>query len=324
MLEAVVIALVVFFAIFGLVMIVLPKVLGSAGETEHTKHALRRIMEETKHIQNESDTETVFRSDLDESSTLNAIMKMPGGYSLASYMLKAGYGPKALQFFLFMLGLLMVLMLVVHQSGGGLVGYLVVIMLAYFLPLKYLERRVQKRNDQFIDMFPDVLDMIVRSVRSGFPLNTAIQMVAENMEPPVSTEFKQVADEIALGRTMDEALSRLAERIDEPDINFFVVVLNVQQETGGNLAEVIGNLSNIIRKRKQLRQKIKAMTSEGRATGWVLGSLPVALAGILNFVTPDHLTPLFDTFEGNILLIIALGLLGVTFWIIRQMLDIDI
>ena len=104
-------------------------------------------------------------------------------------------------------------------------------------------------------MFPDVLDMIVRSVKSGFPLNTAIKLIAENMEPPVSTEFQQVSDEVALGRPLNHSLARLAERIPEQDIKFFVVVLNVQQETGGNLAEVIGNLSGIIRKRKHLRMK---------------------------------------------------------------------
>jgi len=323
MLESVIIALVVFFGIFGLLMVVLPKMMG-AGDTEHTKHALRQLMEDTQHIQSESETESVFRSDFDDSAILRAMMKMPGGYGLASYILKAGYGPKAGKFMLCMLGLLVTLLLVAKSSDLGVLGYILAILGAYFLPLKYLERRVQKRNDQFIDMFPDVLDMIVRSVRSGFPLNTAIQMVAENMEPPVSTEFKQVADEVALGRSLDEALSRLAERVDEPDINFFVVVLNVQQETGGNLAEVIGNLSAIIRKRKQLRQKIKALTSEGRATGWVLGSLPVFLAVVLHFVTPDHLNPLFDTSLGNMLLFTVLGLLGLTFWIIRQMLDIDI
>ncbi len=323
MLESVVISLVVFFAVFGVFIVALPKLMGGK-ENEHTKHALRQIMEETQHIKSESNPESVFRADFSDSPVLRALMKMPGGYTLASYILKAGYGPKAGPFLLGMFGLLVVLMLVSQMGKMGIVGYIMAIAAAYFIPLKYLERRVNKRNDQFIDMFPDVLDMIVRSVRSGFPLNTAIQMVAENMEPPVSTEFRQVADEIALGRTMDEALSRLAERVDEPDINFFVVVLNVQQETGGNLAEVIGNLSNIIRKRKQLRKKIKAMTSEGRATGFVLGALPVVLALVLHFTSPNHLTPLFETTSGNMLLLTAIGLLGLTFWIIRQMLDIDI
>ncbi len=324
MLESIVIALVVFFIIFALLMkFILPKMLGTA-DTEHTKHALRKIMEESQAVQQEASPETVFKSDFTDSALLRAMMNMPGGYSLASNILKAGYGQKAGAFMLFTLLLLLVFFMIASSMGAGIVGYLGAILLTYFIPMKYLEMRIKKRNDQFINMFPDVLDMIVRSVRSGFPLNTAIQMVAENMEPPVSTEFKQVANEVALGRTMDEALSRLAERIDEPDINFFVVVLNVQQETGGNLAEVIGNLSSIIRRRKQLRLKIKAMTSEGRATGWVLGALPVVVFGLLLFIAPHHLDPLFDSMEGNMLLVVAGGLLALTFWIVRQMVDIDI
>lgn len=323
MLQSVIIALVVFFIIFAVLMVVLPKFFGSE-EGEHTKHALRKIMEETQAIQQENGMDDVFRSDLADSGALRAMTNMPGGFSLVSSILKAGLGQKASSFLLVMVGLLFLFVLVASNMNMGIVGYLIAILMAYFIPLRYLEKRIKKRNDQFINMFPDVLDMIVRSVRSGFPLNTAIQMVAENMEPPVSTEFKQVADEIALGRTLDEALSRMAERIDEPDINFFVVVLNVQQETGGNLAEVIGNLSQIIRKRKQLRLKIKAMTSEGRATGWILGALPVVLFAVIHFMSPHHLEPLFVTETGNMLLFTALGLLGLTFWIVRQMLDIDI
>jgi tight adherence protein B len=323
MLQSVVVALVIFFAIFALLMAVLPKIMGGK-EGERTQNALRQIMEQTHAIQQETARGSVLKSDIEQSGALRIMTKMPGGYVLASQILKAGLGPRAVEVLLGMFLLLLLLFLAAQRMNAGLAGYLMAMLLTYLLPMKYLERKINKRNEQFINMFPDVLDMIVRSVRSGFPLNAAIQMVAENMDPPVSTEFRTVAQEVALGRSLDDALSSMAERIDEPDVNFFVVVLNVQQETGGNLAEVIGNLSNIIRKRKQLRLKIKALTSEGRATGWVLGSLPVVLSGVIYVVSPNHLTPLFDSTEGNIVLMTAVGLLGLTFWIIRQMLDIDI
>jgi tight adherence protein B len=145
-----------------------------------------------------------------------------------------------------------------------------------------------------------------------------------NLESPVKEEFQIVVDEIAMGRTMDQALSNLAARIDEPDINFFVVVLNVQQETGGNLSEVINNLSVVIRKRKQLRLKIRAMTSEGRATGWVLGALPLVVFAAIMKVAPTHLDPLLHTSTGNIILAIAAGLVVLALWIVRRMVDIDI
>ncbi len=330
MLSAVLISIVVFVLIFAVMMKVLPMLL-SGDKEKRTQNALRQIMEETQNVKKETaSTERIFKEEIEDSAMMRLLMNMPGGYSLLSLILKAGYGKSVSTFIIVMLLLALMLFLLANSFVGEkdvitqAVAYIIAIMLAYLIPIKFLEGRIKKRNAEFINMFPDVLDMIVRSVRSGFPLNTAIQMVAENMEPPVSTEFQQVADEVALGRSLDDALNRLAERIDEPDINFFVVVLNVQQETGGNLAEVIGNLSSIIRKRKQLRLKIKAMTSEGRATGWVLGSLPVGLFLVLKITSPTHLDPLFDTPEGNMLLLLCLGLLGLTFWIVRQMLDIDI
>ena len=135
-------------------------------------------------------------------------------------------------------------------------------------------------------------------------------MVAENMQPPVSKEFKQVADETAYGSSLIESLTRLSKRIDEPDVRFFVVMLTVQQDVGGNLSESLSNLSSIIRKRRQLRMKVRAMTSEGRATAYVLGSMPPVLFGIIYMIQPRHLEPLFVTHTGNIMLGIAVGILA--------------
>ena len=144
------------------------------------------------------------------------------------------------------------------------------------------------------------------------------------MEDPVGPEFKQVINEVSYGRPLVEALRRLAKRIDEPDVHFFVVVLSVQQETGGNLAEILSNLSNVVRGRKKLTQKIRAMTSEGRATAWILGSLPVIQFGAIFATSPDYLEPLFTTFMGNILLAVAFGMVAFAVWIITKMIDVDI
>lgn len=198
------------------------------------------------------------------------------------------------------------------------------VFLGYAIVKKYLKRRIDKRIDTFVNMFPDALDMIVRSVRSGHPLTTALRMIAENMDAPVSTEFKRVVEEMAYGRSMIEALNSLRRRIPEQDVNFFVVVLTVQQETGGNLAEVMSNLSSIIRKRKQLRLKIKAITSEGRVTGWILGSLPFFMLGLIYFTTPTYLDPLFEEVTGHIILAISGGLIALGAYIVSQMIKIDI
>lgn len=226
------------------------------------------------------------------------------------------------------------LVMMLMGFGGGLLGswmlglgpssFLIALILGYYIPYRHCNKRVIKRNRKFIDLFPDALDMIVRSVRSGFPLSVALQMLAENAEEPVKSEFRQVTDEIALGRSLSQALGRLAVRINEPDIRFFVVVLTVQQETGGNLAEIVSNLSGIIRKRKQIRHKIRAMTSEGKATGIILGGLPVFVFFALYFIQPDYLEPFFTDPLGMQIFGGAIALLIICYFVIKQMINVDI
>lgn len=208
--------------------------------------------------------------------------------------------------------------------GAGTVSLPMALVLAYLIPMRHCRRRIVKRNAKFIDQFPDALDTIVRSVRSGFPLSVALTMLAENAENPVREEFRQVTDEIALGRSLNQALARLAVRINEPDIRFFVVVLTVQQETGGNLAEIVGNLSNIIRKRKQIRHKIHAMTSEGRATGYVLGALPLLVFAALYFLQPGYLDPFFHDALGQQFFAGAIALIVTCYFVVKQMINVDI
>lgn len=211
-----------------------------------------------------------------------------------------------------------------YLLGLGPLSVLLALLLAYYVPFHHCKKTVKKRNFKFIDQFPDALDMIVRSVRSGFPLSVALQMLAENAEEPVRSEFRQVTDEIALGRSMSQALTRLTVRINEPDIRFFVVVLTVQQETGGNLAEIISNLSNIIRKRKQIRHKIRAMTAEGKATGVVLGALPVFVFGALWFLQPGYLDPFFHDPLGRQFFFASVALLVTCYFVVKKMINVDI
>lgn len=292
--------------------------------SERTQNALRRIMEENENLDAGVDRENILKEDFSNNSGIKLISKLPYGENLASLVLKSGLEKQAGMVLLAMLGIFLLGGLALMTTKIGVFGFVISFAASVFLPVRYMQGRIRKRNIQFINDFPDVLDMIVRSVRSGFPLNTAINMVADNMEPPVSTEFRQVAEEMALGRPLDAALTRLSHRIDEQDIHFFVVVLKVQQETGGNLAEIISNLSMIIRKRKQLRQKIRAITSEGRITGWILAAIPIFVFCILLFFAPKHVDPLFTTPTGNMLLLIAGGMVASTFFIVKKMLEIDI
>lgn len=294
----------------------------------HTKHILQQLYEETKtsKLQKSGDEASILKARLtDENPLYRLIYGLPGMQAIYDATLQAGYQNKK-SFVLF--GMVAVFLATFiglsQQKGMGLYAIVGAPIAGYIIPLRFLRGRIAKRNNRFIAHLPDALDMIVRSVRSGFPLTTALKMVADNMAPPLNLEFKQVVNEIALGRSVVEALSGLAQRINESDIRFFIVVVAVQQETGGNLAEVINNLSSIIRKRKQLRMKIKALTSEGRATGWILGGLPLAVFGVLQLVSPDYMDPLWTDPFGQTLLGAAACMMTMCFFVVRSMINIDI
>lgn len=290
---------------------------------DYMRQALDRIYEENRASENEQ--ANILRDQLKEESPLiRAVFGSGLMRPIYEAGLQAGYQNDLRQ----------LLMMTVMGFAGGFALFLMLgfqwlalplgLIIGYYLPYRHCQKRLRQRNRKFIDQFPDALDMIVRSVRSGFPLSVALQMLAENAENPVKEEFRTVVDDIALGRSLQQALSRLATRINESDIRFFVVVLSVQQETGGNLAEIIGNLSNIIRKRKQLRHKIRAMTSEGRATAWVLGLLPVFVFCMLYIMQRSYVAAFWTDSLGMIFMAVAIGLVGLCAFVVKQMVNVDI
>lgn len=299
-----------------------PKVVTPESD-DYVKNALDRLANEN--LAAEQARNEVLRDQLaGESPLVQALFGLSFMKPIFRAGLEAGYQGEMQKLIILMLMTFGIVLFGGYSAGLGPLSFLVAALAAFYMPIRSCKRRIKKRNRKFIDLFPDALDTIVRSVRSGFPLSVALTMLAEQAEEPVRGEFRQVVDEVSLGRTLPQALMRLATRINEPDIRFFVVVLTVQQETGGNLAEIIGNLSNIIRKRKQLRNKIHAMTSEGRATGLVLGGLPVFVFFVLYFVQPDYLDPFFTDPLGETLFGVACGLLVVCYFVIKKMINVDI
>lgn len=166
---------------------------------------------------------------------------------------------------------------------------------------------IARRTTKFITIFPEAIDLIVRGLRSGLPVTESIRTVGREMPSPVGPEFDLVADALKFGKTLDEALWTAAKRIDTPEFKFFIIALSIQQETGGNLAETLDNLSDILRKRKQMRLKVKAMSSEARASAMIIGSLPFVMFAIINAVNPRYLSLLFNDPRG--LVATSLGLI---------------
>jgi tight adherence protein B len=164
-----------------------------------------------------------------------------------------------------------------------LVGVLCGTILPY-LVLRFLRGRRQKA---FGAQFPDALDMIVRSLRAGHPVPIAINMVAREMPDPVGTEFGIVTDEITYGADLESALRNLYFRVGQDDLPLFVTAVAIQGSTGGNLGEILQNLSAVIRDRFKMRRKIRALAAEGRASALILSSLPIAIFAVIQLVSPD-------------------------------------
>lgn len=294
---------------------------------DFTKEALERIYDENvaQNVELERDTRVALKSQLaDEIPWVRTFYSTPLTRPMYDALVGAGYGEQALNVSFYFLGGCVLLSLIFSQVGFGIASPVLGVLLSYFWAYHHCQGRIAKRNRQFLDQFADVLDMIVRSIRAGFPLNTALQMIAENMQEPSKTEFRYVLNDLGLGRSVNQALTRLCTRINVQDVRFFAVMVTIQQETGGNLAEVLGNLSGILRKRKLLRDKMRALTSEGRATAWILTGLPVLVFCVLYFMQPEYLEPLWTDPTGMMFFGTSIGLIVLCHFICSRMIDIDI
>ena len=193
----------------------------------------------------------------------------------------------------------------------------------YLLPKMYLGFRRKRFQNQFLDELPNAVEAIVRGVRAGLPLNDSMRVVAKEVKEPVKSEFQRVLDQQAIGKSMSEAVQILFERVPLPEVNFFVVVITVQQQAGGNLSEALNNLSRVLRNRKKMKQKIKAMSSEAKASAGIIGALPFVVAVLVSMTTPTYLLPLVQTPIGMIWLGIAAILIATGVFVMNRMVQFD-
>ncbi len=160
-----------------------------------------------------------------------------------------------------------------------------------------------QREKQFTNEFAPAIETIVRSVKSGLPVNEALKVVSTEIPEPVAGEFKNLVESLKVGVTMEDGLKRMYERMPTPEVNFFAIVMTIQTKTGGNLSEALGNLSTVLRDRKRMQAKIRAMSSEAKAGASIIGSLPPGVAALIWFSTPNYIQPMFDTQMGNLMLL---------------------
>ena len=178
------------------------------------------------------------------------------------------------------------------------------------IPYFVIGRMAANRVTNFLKLFPDAIDLIVRGLKSGLPAGESITLVGQEIPDPVGVEFRHITDSVKLGQPMEVALQEAATRIPANDFHFFVISLSVQKETGGNLTETLENLSNLLRRRQQMKLKIRAMSSEARASAYIIGSLPFAIGLIIYLMNPEYTSQLFLDPRGRVM--VGVGLVWLT------------
>jgi tight adherence protein B len=183
---------------------------------------------------------------------------------------------------------------------------------------------IARRLKQFNSNFPDAIELMVRGLRSGLPITETLGIVAGEISGPVGIEFRAVSDKMKIGRTMEASLQETADRLGTPEFQFFVITLAIQRETGGNLAETLSNLADVLRKRGQMKLKIRAMSSESKASAYIIGSLPFVVFGLVSMVNPKYMAGFF---VDERLIIAGLGgmcWMGIGVFIMAKMINFEI
>jgi tight adherence protein B len=186
-----------------------------------------------------------------------------------------------------------VAVLIFIQSGAPLLALGIGAAVGAGVPHMVVGYFIGKRTNAFISKFPDALELLVRGLRSGLPVTETLGVVAQEVPGPVGIEFKGIVDRIKVGKTMEDALQDTGDRLGISEFNFFTITLAIQRETGGNLAETLSNLANVLRQRGQMKLKIRAMSSESKASAYIVGSLPFIVFSMILWVNPDYIGGFF-------------------------------
>jgi tight adherence protein B len=229
------------------------------------------------------------------------------------------------QYGLVSLGIIVVLSgLLIAKGLPLLLAVLVGLFVGIGLPHKIISKLIKRRVGKFTARFPDAIELMVRGLRSGLPISETLGIVADELPGAIGDEFRTVSDKMKIGRTMEAALQDVADRLGTPEFQFFVITLAIQRETGGNLAETLANLADVLRKRAQMKLKIKAMSSESKASAWIVGSLPFIVFLLIWFINGKYMQTFFV--DERLMIAGAGGLcwMGIGVFIMAKMVDFEI
>lgn len=210
------------------------------------------------------------------------------------------------------------------STGMGIMFFVGLFIGGLGLPSWFLNRRKAARLKKFALEFPNAIDVVVRGIKSGLPLNDCLRIVASEAPDPVGTEFRMIIESQTLGLPLTEAAAKLFERMPCAESNFFGIVLAIQQKTGGNLSETLGNLSRVIRERRKMRDKIKAVSMEAKASAWIIGSLPVVVGLLVYLSSPKYIELLWLTSAGKVGLAVSGVWMLIGILVMKKMINFDI
>ena len=238
---------------------------------------------------------------------------------------RTGKGWSVQQYLYASLGVfLVVAVLIFLRSGAFLLAAVVGLVVGAGLPHLIVNHFIKSRTNKFNAKFADAIELLVRGLRSGLPVTETLNVVATEIPGPVGEEFKTVVERIKIGRTMEDALQETADKLGIPEFNFFCITLAIQRETGGNLAETLSNLADVLRKRTQMKLKIKAMSSESKASAYIVGSLPFLVFGMIWWINPEYVGGFFSE---DRLIVAGLGgmvWMGIGVFIMAKMVSFEI
>jgi tight adherence protein B len=267
----------------------------------------------------------VFRSAVMQSPWLRPIISRVPKLQDAEFLLQQAAVPWTLQT-LFMLSIgaavgLGSMTLILSRSVP--IGLMATI-LGAMLPTMYVRRKRTKRLNAFEEFLPESIDLVGRALRAGHPLSAGFKMAADDGPEPVAGEFRRVFEEQRFGLPLQDSLLSLADRINLVDVRILVTAILIQREVGGNLAEILDNLSSVVRARFTIRRQIRVFTAQGRMTGYLLSALPIIIFSILYMLNPQYMSILFTDPIGKILIVVAITMQLLGFLWIRKIIKIEI
>ena len=228
------------------------------------------------------------------------------------------------QFFGISAGIGMAMFVLGLFTGGGLIvaGTLGLVG-ALGLPRWMLSFLKKRRETKFLDAFPDAVDIIVRGVKAGLPLLDCLKMITAEAPEPVNSEFRAIVETQAIGMPLGDACGKLYEQMPVPEANFFGIVISIQQRSGGNLAEALGNLSRVLRDRKKMKAKIQAMSQEAKASAAIIGALPLAVMTMVYLTSPEYISLLWTEPLGRVMLAASAVWMSMGVMVMKKMINFD-